>query len=69
VIALEAERLRNLKITDETLASEKQVVLEERRMRTEDSPVGPAFEAMLALAFQRIRTACRRSAGAATSRR
>jgi len=52
VIALEAERLRNLKITDETLASEKQVVLEERRMRTEDSPEGRAFEAMLALAFQ-----------------
>jgi zinc protease len=52
VIALEAERLRNLKITEETLASEKQVVLEERRMRTEDSPEGRAFEAMLALAFQ-----------------
>jgi zinc protease len=52
VIALEAERLRNLKITEETLASVRQVVLEERRMRTEDSPDGRAFEAMLALAFQ-----------------
>jgi predicted Zn-dependent peptidase len=52
VIALEAERLKNLKITEETLASERQVVLEERRMRTEDSPDGRAFEAMLALAFQ-----------------
>lgn len=52
VIALEGERLRNLKITEETLASERQVVLEERRMRTEDSPDGRAFEAMLALAFQ-----------------
>lgn len=52
VIELEAERLRNLKITEETLASERQVVLEERRMRTEDQPDGRAFEAMLALAFQ-----------------
>lgn len=52
VIALEAERLRNLKITEETLASERQVVLEERRMRTEDDPQGRVFEAMLALAFQ-----------------
>src|SRR6185295_13310717 len=40
VIALEAERLRNLKITEETLTTERQVVLEERRMRTEDSPDG-----------------------------
>ena len=52
VIALEAERLHGLKITEETLASERQVVLEERRMRTEDQPDGRAFEAMLALAFQ-----------------
>jgi len=52
VIALEGERLRNLNITEETLTSEKQVVLEERRMRTEDDPQGRIFEAMLALAFQ-----------------
>ncbi|RIL04614.1 MAG: insulinase family protein [Proteobacteria bacterium] len=51
VIELEAERLRNLRITDEVLASERQVVLEERRMRTEDQPQGRAFEALLALAF------------------
>ena len=52
VIELEAERLANLKITDETLASERQVVLEERRLRTEDQPEGRAFEALLGLAFQ-----------------
>lgn len=52
VIALEGERLRNLRITEETLASERQVVLEERRMRTEDDPQGRVFEAMMALAFQ-----------------
>jgi predicted Zn-dependent peptidase len=51
VIELEAERLRNLKITEETLASERQVVLEERRLRTEDQPDGRAFEALLALTF------------------
>jgi predicted Zn-dependent peptidase len=51
VIELEAERLHNLKIDEAILASERQVVLEERRMRTEDQPDGRAFEAMLALAF------------------
>ncbi len=52
VIELEAERLANLKISEETLTSERQVVLEERRMRSEDSPDGRAFEALLGLAFQ-----------------
>jgi len=52
VIALEAERLAHLDISEETLTSERQVVLEERRMRTEDQPSGRAFEALLALAFQ-----------------
>jgi predicted Zn-dependent peptidase len=51
VIALESERLKNLRITEETLASERQVVLEERRLRTEDQPDGRAFEALLALTF------------------
>ncbi len=69
VIELEAERLANLKITEETLASERQVVLEERRLRSEDS----AGRARLrAVARARVpgasRIACRRSAGAATSR-
>jgi zinc protease len=54
VIELEAERLANLKITEETLASERQVVLEERRMRTEDSPDGRAFEMLLATTFTAI---------------
>ncbi len=52
LIELEAERLRNLDISEESLASEREVVLEERRMRTEDSPQGRAFEALLALTFQ-----------------
>jgi zinc protease len=52
LIELEAERLRNLDISDESLTSEREVVLEERRMRTEDNPQGRAFEALLALTFQ-----------------
>ncbi len=51
VIALEAERVKNLDISDKTLASEREVVLEERRMRTEDSPIGRAIETLFATAF------------------
>ncbi len=51
VIALEAERVANLDISQATLDSEREVVLEERRMRTEDSPQGRAFEALLATRF------------------
>ncbi|HEY8156316.1 MAG TPA: pitrilysin family protein [Myxococcota bacterium] len=50
-IALEGERIANLDISQETLDSERQVVLEERRLRTEDDPEGRAFEALMALAF------------------
>jgi len=51
VIELEAERLAHLHIDEETLASERQVVLEERRLRTEDQPTGRVFEALLNLTF------------------
>ena len=54
VIALEAERLANLDISEATLASEREVVLEERRMRTEDQPGGRAREALYALTFQAL---------------
>lgn len=52
VIDLEAERVAHLDISDATLKSEREVVLEERRMRTEDSPEGRAFEALMSLVFQ-----------------
>jgi predicted Zn-dependent peptidase len=52
VIELEAERVANLDISEKTLGSEREVVLEERRMRTEDQPSGRAMEALLALTFQ-----------------
>ena len=54
VIALEAERLANLDISEETLVSEREVVLEERRMRTEDQPGGRAREALYALTFKAL---------------
>jgi zinc protease len=51
VIELEAERVANLDISEKTLTSERQVVLEERRMRTEDRANGRAMEALMALSF------------------
>ena len=52
VIDLEAERFANLVVSTEILNAEREVVLEERRLRTEDSPDGLAFEALAALAWQ-----------------
>jgi predicted Zn-dependent peptidase len=52
VIDLEHERVAHLDISDATLTSEREVVLEERRMRTEDTPTGRAYEALPALMWQ-----------------
>jgi predicted Zn-dependent peptidase len=52
LIDLEAERFAHLTIDDATLTSEREVVLEERRLRTEDNPSGLGFEALFALAFR-----------------
>jgi zinc protease len=52
VIDLEAERFANLDISEATLESEREVVLEERRLRTEDSPEGRGFEALAALVWK-----------------
>jgi predicted Zn-dependent peptidase len=52
VVALEAERLANLDVSEASLADERQVVIEERRFRTENSPEGRLFEALMALSFQ-----------------
>ncbi|MEE8581776.1 MAG: pitrilysin family protein [Myxococcota bacterium] len=51
VIDLEAERRAHLDISEKTLTSEREVVLEERRLRIEDDPEGRAFEALAALAW------------------
>jgi len=52
VIALEAERMQNLRITDEILATEQQVVLNERRQRVDNSTFGTLYEQLYANAFQ-----------------
>lgn len=40
VIDMESDRMVNLSLTDELLMTERKVVLEERRLRTENSPGG-----------------------------
>jgi predicted Zn-dependent peptidase len=51
VIDLEAERFANLDVSEKTLASERKVVLDERRMRSEDDPAGRGFDALLGLVW------------------
>ena len=48
---LEAERMRNLIIDDAEFLKEREVVAEERRMRTDDNPRSLLREAMNAMAF------------------
>jgi zinc protease len=52
VIDLEGERVANLDISETTLTSERQVVIEERRMRIDDRPDGRAIEALYATLFE-----------------
>jgi len=52
MMALEADRMSNLKITAKEFASEIKVVMEERRMRTEDNPQARVYEALGSVAFQ-----------------
>jgi predicted Zn-dependent peptidase len=49
---MEADRLANLKIDDELLFTERQVVMEERRLRTDNSPEGRMQEATWSLVFR-----------------
>ena len=48
---LEAERMRNLKLDDEEFRKEVKVVMEERRLRTEDRPEALTFEKFMATAY------------------
>jgi len=52
VIALEADRMQNLLLDPKEIDSERQVVMEERRTRTEDDPRGWLGEETGALAFR-----------------
>lgn len=51
-LQMEAERMRGLKVGEEDFATERNVVLEERRLRTEDDPVNFLFEEVMAAAFK-----------------
>lgn len=49
---LEADRMANLNISDEKYNKEIQVVMEERRMRTEDKPQALVYERAMSIAYQ-----------------
>ncbi|MCK9275138.1 MAG: insulinase family protein [Syntrophales bacterium] len=51
-IRLEADRMHNLHFTKEDFETEKRVVMEERRLRTEDQPKALLIEQLMATAFQ-----------------
>ncbi len=52
LIDLESDRMQNLMLREEDFRTERMVVLEERRMRTEDSPQAYLAEQLEATAFQ-----------------
>jgi zinc protease len=52
ILDLEADRMRNLTLDPKDIDSERQVVTEERRTRTEDDPAGFLGEAVSAIAFK-----------------
>jgi zinc protease len=51
VMALEADRMANLSFDDEAFAREARVVMEERRLRVEDEPLGLLYETLMAQSF------------------
>lgn len=50
-LELEADRMRNLILNEELFEPERQVVMEERRMRVDDQPVSYLFETLAAATF------------------
>ena len=52
VVDLESDRMRSLRLTDDSLEQERQVVKEERRLRTENSIFGLMEEQLETLVFQ-----------------
>jgi len=51
-IDLEVDRMQNLVLREEDFRTERMVVMEERRMRTEDNPQAVLIEQIMATAFQ-----------------
>ena len=52
VIDLESDRMKNLQLKEEDFRTEKMVVMEERRLRTDDNPIAFLQEQLEATAFQ-----------------
>jgi zinc protease len=52
VIDLESDRMKNLQLREEDFRTEKMVVMEERRLRTDDNPIAFLQEQLEATAFQ-----------------
>ncbi|WP_425444857.1 M16 family metallopeptidase [Tabrizicola aquatica] len=52
VMEMEADRMRNLRLTEEDVLTERQVILEERAQRTDSSPGALLSEQMRAAQFQ-----------------
>jgi zinc protease len=52
-LELESDRMKNLVLREEDFQTEKKVVMEERRLRTEDNPKAFLMEQLAATAFQR----------------
>jgi len=52
MMALEADRMKNLTLTDEDFSREIEVIKEERRLRTDDRPRALVFEQLMATVFQ-----------------
>lgn len=50
-LELEADRMRNLILNEELFEPERQVVMEERRMRVDDQPISYLFETLNAATF------------------
>ncbi len=51
---LEADRMRNLLLLDEEFAKEVRVVMEERRLRTEDKPLALTYERFKSVAYANL---------------
>jgi len=51
-LELEADRMRNLKIGEDLFLTERKVVVEERRLRTEDDPVNSLYEETVSTAYK-----------------
>jgi zinc protease len=52
ILELESDRMVNLNFIESQIQSEREVVKEERRMRTENSPTGYIFEIMMQASFK-----------------